>query len=198
MAKVKVAIIGAGPRGLWAAEELMEHARQRGARIDLTVFNDGPLDSASGIGAFQPTVPQQWLLNVPAHVIETRLGSFNEWRGASDPFAPRREVGRFLSQSWQALVQHVPRGCTVEVRDLKVTELVAVGDRFAVHGSLFDEVLLCTGPPHQPRRDCARGRGPGARGGAVVYGRCALRAGAGVFPRDPLGAVHGGQGLSCV
>ena len=64
MAKVKVAIIGAGPRGLWAAEELMERARQRGARIDLTVFNDGPLETASGIGAFQPTVPQQWLLNL--------------------------------------------------------------------------------------------------------------------------------------
>ncbi|STB94362.1 decarboxylase [Corynebacterium amycolatum] len=145
MAKVKVAIIGAGPRGLWAAEELMERARQRGARIDLTVFNDGPLDSASGTGAFQPSVPPQWLLNVPAHVIETQLGSFNQWRGASEAFVPRREVGRFLAQSWQALFQHVPRGCTVEVRELEVTELSPAGTGFNVHGSLFDEVLLCTG-----------------------------------------------------
>ena len=28
---MKVAIIGAGPRGLWASEELMERARERGA-----------------------------------------------------------------------------------------------------------------------------------------------------------------------
>ena len=39
---MKVAIIGAGPRGLWAAEALMERARQRGAQTDLTVFSDAP------------------------------------------------------------------------------------------------------------------------------------------------------------
>lgn len=87
---MKVAIIGAGPRGLWAAEELFERARQRGARIDLTVFNDGPLGSASATGAFQPAGPGQWLLNVPATAIESRLGSFNAWRGANDSFPPRR------------------------------------------------------------------------------------------------------------
>ena len=85
---MRVAIIGAGPRGLWAAEALMERARQRGAAIELTVFNDGPLDTASGNGAFQEFLPDQWLLNVPAHVIETQLGSFNDWRGATDPFPP--------------------------------------------------------------------------------------------------------------
>ena len=39
---MKVAIIGAGPRGLWASEELMEQARERGAAIDVTVFDAKP------------------------------------------------------------------------------------------------------------------------------------------------------------
>ncbi|QPK84091.1 FAD/NAD(P)-binding protein [Corynebacterium qintianiae] len=142
---MKVAIIGAGPRGLWAAEELMERARQRGARIDLTVFNDGPLDSVSGPGAFQPAVPDEWLLNVPASVIESRLGSFNSWRGAEDAFPSRRTVGEFLVASWRALFENVPYGCSAEFREFAVTELVPDGGGFEVGGTLFHEVLLCTG-----------------------------------------------------
>ncbi|WP_375544595.1 FAD/NAD(P)-binding protein [Corynebacterium sanguinis] len=146
--RVKVAIIGAGPRGLWAAEELFERARQRGARIDLTVFNDGPLGSASATGAFQPAGPGQWLLNVPATAIESRLGSFNAWRGANDSFPPRREVGEFLAASWRALENNTPRGCAVTFREVEVRDLDAHGAGFEVDGTVFDEVLVCTG--HAP------------------------------------------------
>ena len=142
---MKVAIIGAGPRGLWAAEELFGRARQRGARIDLTVFNDGPLGSASATGAFQPAGPGQWLLNVPATAIESRLGSFNAWRGANDSFPPRREVGEFLAASWRALENNTPRGCAVTFREVEVRDLDAHGAGFEVDGTVFDEVLVCTG-----------------------------------------------------
>ena len=54
---MRAAIIGAGPRGLWAAEELMARARERGAAIELDVYNDGPVSGASGPGAYQPGLP---------------------------------------------------------------------------------------------------------------------------------------------
>ncbi len=49
---MKVAIIGAGPRGLWAAEELIDRAGQRGAAIELTVFNETPMEEIPAPGAF--------------------------------------------------------------------------------------------------------------------------------------------------
>ncbi|AWB82014.1 diaminopimelate decarboxylase [Corynebacterium yudongzhengii] len=145
---MKVAIIGAGPRGLWAAEELMERARQRGARIELSVLNDAPLDALSAPDAFRPDTPEQWLLNVPSGVIETRLSSFNTWRGADDDFPSRRTVGQFLLASWEALRENLPRGCTLEMIERKVSNLTPVDGGVVVEGELFAEVLLCTG--HAP------------------------------------------------
>ncbi|GAA1175196.1 Diaminopimelate decarboxylase [Corynebacterium glaucum] len=142
---MRVAIIGAGPRGLWAAEALMERARQRGAAIELAVFNDGPIDTASGNGAFQESLPDEWLLNVPAHVIETQLGSFNDWRGATDSFPPRNTVGRFLQASWRALEQHLPPRCSLEFRSEQVTELSLDDAHVLLEGEPFEEVLLATG-----------------------------------------------------
>lgn len=142
---MKVAIVGAGPRGLWAAEELMERARQRGVRIDLTVFNEAPLDHLGGPGAFRTDSPRQWLLNVPSRVIESRLGTFNDWRGADDAFPPRRAVGEFLVASWRALSDHLPRGCSARFVQQKVASVAPTGGQVAVDGALFDEVMLCTG-----------------------------------------------------
>ncbi|WKD57776.1 Diaminopimelate decarboxylase [Corynebacterium capitovis DSM 44611] len=139
---MKVAIIGGGPRGLWAAEELMGRARERGARIDLSVFNDGPI---SGPGAFQQDLPARWLLNVPAHIISSQLGTFNDWRGADDMYPPRRDVGRFLTASWDALERHLPAGCALTFTDTEVRSIARSGEKFEVEGSLFDEVLVTTG-----------------------------------------------------
>ncbi|MDY5784934.1 FAD/NAD(P)-binding protein [Corynebacterium sp.] len=142
---MKVAIIGAGPRGLWAAEEVLGRARERGAHIELSVYNDGPLRTASGPGAYQHDVPEKWLLNVPSDIVETQLGSFNEWRGSDDTFPPRREVGRFLTASWAALAEHVPAGCSLEIVEKRVEHLAPRGDAVEVEGTLYSEVLVTTG-----------------------------------------------------
>ena len=145
---MKVAIIGAGPRGLWAAEELMGRARERGASINLTVFNDGPVAGASGPGAYHPDQPDEWLLNVPSRIVRTQLGSFNEWRGADDTFPPRRAVGGFLAASWAALAGHLPANCSLSFVDAAVAELTPRGEGFEIEGALFREVLVTTG--HAP------------------------------------------------
>lgn len=147
MGRTNVAIIGAGPRGLWAAEALMERARQRGVSIALTVFNDGPVQAASAAGAFQPDLPHHWLLNVPSQVIRTQLGSFNAWRGADDPFPPRRLVGEFLQASWRAVAEQAPPQCEITMCGSGVTDLSPAGAGGGVHiaGEHFDEVLVATG-----------------------------------------------------
>ena len=145
---MRVAIIGAGPRGLWAAEELMARARERGAAIELDVYNDGPVGGASGPGAYQPGLPAQWLLNVPSKVVETHLGTFNQWRGAGDTFPPRHEVGRFLAASWAALTAHVPPSCSLTFVDTRVRKVAPAGEGIEVEGTLYDEALLTTGHAH--------------------------------------------------
>ena len=100
---MKVAIIGAGPRGLWAAEVLMERARQRGAQIDLTVFSDAPRTELSAPGAFGESVPEQWILNAPKTIVETQLGPLDPDNKLDGMFPPRRRVGEHLKASWDAI-----------------------------------------------------------------------------------------------
>ena len=142
---MKVAIIGGGPRGLWAAEELLELARQRSADVDLHVYDDG-----RGL-AYDVTQPEEWLVNVRSSIIRTQLGKFDDWlrdRGVETEYPPRRMVGEFLSDSWAALKQYLPRGCKLTEHTTHVEELAPAAEsngRWTIHGERFDEVLLATG-----------------------------------------------------
>ena len=84
----RIAIIGAGPRGLWAVEELLERAR---VPLDVTVFDPYP----AGAGAvYRPQQPPQWRLNVNCAIVTTAHDSFNAWRtrrgeDTTDAFPPR-------------------------------------------------------------------------------------------------------------
>ncbi|MDO5511372.1 FAD/NAD(P)-binding protein, partial [Corynebacterium sp.] len=134
-----VAIIGGGPRGLWAAEELLGLAREHGAAIDLHIFDGG------GLHAYDTDQPGEWLINVRSSAIHTGLGSFNTWRGADDPFPPRREVGAFLAASWDALRRHIPPRCALTWHDIHVESIERRGEQWSIGGLLADEVLLATG-----------------------------------------------------
>ena len=140
---IKVAIIGGGPRGLWASEELLGLARERGVDVDLHVFDDG-----AGV-AYTDDLPDEWLVNVRSSLIRTQLGSFDDWRGVhDDPFPSRRQVGHFLAASWTALGEHVPMGCTLTRHEMHVDSLAPEGAQWLVNGTAFDEVLLATGHAH--------------------------------------------------
>lgn len=165
---MKVAIIGAGPRGLWAAEELFGRARERGAAIELSVYNDGPVATAGGLGSYQPDLPAEWVLNVPAKTVRSRLGGLNEWRGSDEEYPPRRVVGRFIAASWSALAHHVPAGCSLQLIDERVDELAPAGEGVEVAGTRYDEALLATGHAEE---------WPGALGPGSVEGvRTVVRA----------------------
>ena len=143
--RVSVAIVGGGPRGLWAAEELFELARQRGIAVDLTVFNDGPVGAAC---AYETSQPDQWLLNVPHGAISTQLAQFSQWTDAPQP-APRKHLGQFLEESWNALCQFSPRRCTLTWVDARVEGIARRDDGWEVvspqGATVVEELLLTTG-----------------------------------------------------
>lgn len=145
---MKVAIIGAGPRGLWAAESLMERARQRGGAVDLTVFSDVPVSRASASGAFGQDLPEQWVLNAPKGIVETQLGSVDPFDEHAGDFPARRIVGDLLEDSWNALVEHTPRRSSVKFCFERVDSVRPDGERVEVQGRHFDEVLIATGHAH--------------------------------------------------
>ncbi len=173
--QLRIAIIGGGPRGLWACEELFALARATNRPIDVTVFNDGDIESGVGAtGAYDPHQPEQWLLNVESSTVATAMGTFDEWRrqrgeksqpGSSklNQFPPRKLVGEFLSQSWHALFHNLPTGSSLQWRtetveavspqtppsQRKASPTPQLNSRWQVDGEPYDEVLLVTG--HAPR-----------------------------------------------
>lgn len=147
-----VAIVGGGPRGLWATERLLHHAVTAGIDVEVTVFDPQPL----GYGAaYDITQPDSWRLNVTPASISTGLGAFNQWRtehghDLSDPLPPRNLVGRFLADSWAELVARFPAGFRFQHQRQKVTGITPAEGGWQVstqlhRGREFDEVLVATG-----------------------------------------------------
>ncbi|MDN6845469.1 MAG: FAD/NAD(P)-binding protein, partial [Corynebacterium variabile] len=153
--EMTLAIIGAGPRGLWAAEELLAQARDHGIHVAVDVWDDRPPGAGTAYGQEQP---DHWTLNVSSQVISSGLGSFDAWRATgtgstSDPFPPRSLVGRFFAESWEALRSSVQgtsaSGCSVSMVPERVSSLLPSGSGefpvWTVNGRSYDHVLLTTG-----------------------------------------------------
>lgn len=145
---MRVAVVGAGPRGLWAAEALMERARQRGASIELVVFSDVALEEVSAPGAFGASVPREWVLNAPKRIVRTQLGELDPGNRLDGDFPSRRVVGAHLESSWRALEAHLPPECSFEFRVQRVESVAPDGEGVVVDGERFAEVLIATGHAH--------------------------------------------------
>ncbi|MBC2681189.1 diaminopimelate decarboxylase [Corynebacterium sp. 4HC-13] len=124
---MRVAIIGAGPRGLWAAEELASRAQRMGVSIGVDIWEKGELGYGSAYAASQPVYKR---LNVTSAIIETHLGAFDDWRqdepvtSADRHFPPRALVGEFLHASWMHLLQHQSPFVRMEVIKERVRSLL--------------------------------------------------------------------------
>ncbi|MCS4490410.1 FAD/NAD(P)-binding protein [Corynebacterium sp. ES2794-CONJ1] len=144
---MKIAIVGAGPRGLWAIEELIARSRKA---LDIVVFDPFP----PGAGAvYREDQPANFRLNLRSSAVKTAFNSLDQWRVDQgydpDPFPPRALVGKFLAASWQAALERAPEHIQIRYEAHTITEIIPdENSGYEIAGDVFDEVLVVTGHEH--------------------------------------------------
>jgi uncharacterized NAD(P)/FAD-binding protein YdhS len=157
---MRVAIVGCGPKGLFALERVLAHAGRVESPLEIDVFDPDPNPGAGPV--YGPGQPDYLRMNYSSRQVDMwwRAGgpvtpgerpTFSEWRGnPSDDYAPRAEVGGYLTDGLRRLVETAPDGVAVDLRPRKVDSVHRAGERWAVRsdGKVagdFDRVLLATG-----------------------------------------------------
>jgi diaminopimelate decarboxylase len=161
----RIAIIGAGPKGLFALERLLDHARRRPRRrLEVDVLDPAPVPGAGP--HYDPAQPGYLLMNLAAEHVDMwwpgtgvvpapERRSFLEWSAragiaiASGEFPPRALVGRYLAEGLGAVLRHAPARTAVRLLPVRVRGLRRVREGWIadadVHLAPYDEVLIATG-----------------------------------------------------
>ncbi len=168
---LRLAIVGLGPKGLFALERVLDHAHRARApvRIDVDVFEPHPAPGAGPV--YDPAQPAYLRMNFAADRLDMwwpqtravpardRL-SFVDWRrrrgGSDEAYPPRADVGRYLAEGLASLLRHTPPWASVTLRPVAVEALArcAGGWRVRTAGGTtrgYDEVLVTVG--HGPAVD---------------------------------------------
>lgn len=185
---VRVAIIGLGPKGLFALERVLHHARAAGTTVRVDVFEPHPAPGAGPV--YDPSQPAYLRMNFPSSRIDLwpqgslavpvdEQRSFSTW-GHRRPqqYAARAEVGRYLADGLRRMCAAAPPG-TVRVLPRRVDALARDDGRWVVDGGTerYDEVVLATGHRSPDRRRAWPHAAP------LI---------AAVFPVEGLGAIRPG------
>lgn len=166
MAEVDVAVVGGGPRALFALERLaswVATGRGRVRRVDV-YSGTGQLGTSEH---YAPSLPEYARLNVLSSAVDVwevgptaapwpagaQRASLDQWRrstgetGDLDPFPPRRMAGAYLSWAASVVLDLLTRvGVEVRVQHRMVSAIERSGDRWRLDpGSGYDEVLLASG-----------------------------------------------------
>jgi uncharacterized NAD(P)/FAD-binding protein YdhS len=166
---LRVAIVGLGPKGLFALERLLDHTGRGGARasLDVDVFEPHPAPGAGPV--YDPRQPAYLRMNIAADQLNLwsadnaavppseRL-AFTEWRRSQGPveglasarYPPRALVGRYLADGFERIRRRVPRGMRLALLPLEVRAAHTDGTSWTVvaaDGStrVYDEVLVTVG-----------------------------------------------------
>lgn len=160
--ELRVAIIGAGPRGLGAAEALIERAAARSQKISVAFFD--PSEPAGAGPNFDPRQSAFCLLNTPLHAIDLRrpgragegFAAFDAWLPPEsrdpDRYPARAELGAYLADRFAALSSAPPPGIYVTHAAKRVQAIEPDGPGWRLRTACgfvdrFDEVLLAPGQP---------------------------------------------------
>ncbi|MGO2541824.1 MAG: FAD/NAD(P)-binding protein [Specibacter sp.] len=152
---IRVALIGGGPKGLFALQALHERlTSELDAHIAIDVYD--PLPPGSG-SVWREGQPEVLRLNVNAGIVDASSSinaeNFPVWVSrvapelAAEKYPPRALVGRYLREQFQLLSQHGNFAMTHA--PYVVTGVEQQGPRWQVSGSFgsarYDEILLATG-----------------------------------------------------
>lgn len=164
---IKIAIIGAGPRGLGAIESLVAELAERETPLELTTFDD--LQLAGAGPNFDPSQTPHCILNIPLREVDIPpalplpCGDFTDWQKQNgltdaDRFPPRAELGAYLMARFRNVTEIKGIQIKLTTHKSKATHLRRherawhVETNTASHGP-FDEVLLIPGQPQTPPDD---------------------------------------------
>lgn len=166
---MRIAIVGLGPKGLFALERLLHHASggSEHARIDIDAFEPHAYPGAGPV--YSPDQPSYLRMNFRAEQVNlwpagaravpvAEQRSFVQWRGPDgDPYPPRAQVGKYLIDGLDRLRRHAPAHVRVKLIAEKVVGLHRDYRDWTVTtahaGRDYDHVLICTG--HEPISDDA-------------------------------------------
>jgi uncharacterized NAD(P)/FAD-binding protein YdhS len=163
---LRVAIVGLGPKGMFALERLTYHAdRMRRARsIEVDLFEPHPVPGAGPI--YDTGQPEYLRMNFPAAQINawdtagavvpaSERCSFLDWHacrhGGSEveSYPSRALVGRYLSDCCGLLMSNAPRTVTLRLRAERVEGLRISEAEWELTSAggvgRYDEVLIATG-----------------------------------------------------
>jgi FAD-NAD(P)-binding protein len=151
-----IAIVGLGPKGLFALDTLCEAARGTPAQVfDVHIFEPSPYPGAGPI--YDPDQPDILLMNFPAQMIDawTNLRGLDliAWlKGhgksvSADDYVPRAEVCRYLAWCFRKVTSSAPPNVHLMIHPVQVTGLrkMAGGWIICPNGVAADEVLVTTG-----------------------------------------------------
>lgn len=164
---MRVAIIGLGPKGLYALERLLDHAATSDspARIQIDLFEP---HAHPGAGPnYDPSQPDYLIMNFaarfvdmwwPAHraVPQRERTSFLDWSShagvliSGHSYPPRALIGRYLTSGFETLLRHAPELVYVKLHACHVERVRRTGSAWEVivtgkSAGTYDEVLVATG-----------------------------------------------------
>lgn len=172
----RIAVIGFGPKGLFALDHLAREAEAAEVGLRVAIFEPHPVVGAGPV--YDPRQPRFLRMNFASgrvdlsQVAGTDFPSFVEWAAAHDPraadpegFAPRATVGAYLHAAARETLERLRRWAIVEVHPVAVSRVRRLDPDWLIEGAdgrrvTADEVLLATGhascapgPAGRPRAD---------------------------------------------
>ena len=171
-APLRVAIVGVGPKGLFALERLLARHRPNGAALDIELFD--PADAPGAGPNYALDLPDYLRMNFAAEQIDmwppdqgalrlpcpSASGGAPRRAPAQSSYPARAAVGRYLNQGFMRLVKAASRTVGIVHRRARV-DRVARDDRGwilnPVADQRFDEVLLTVGHAATDERSLAAG-----------------------------------------
>ncbi len=165
-APLRIAIVGLGPKGMYALERLLDRIAIHGASRAVQVDAFEPHQVAGAGPVYDPAQPEYLRMNFSADQVAiwpagsqavpgAERRTFTEWqarhadRPDPDPYVPRAQVGRYLSWGLSRMLRHAPPRVEVSIRRARVTEARPSGAGWQVRAGAstaeYDEVILATG-----------------------------------------------------